>query len=231
VHGSPGNTGSQGNTKTPQGNTPKKSFWARLQDFMTGTSGLITSIAAIVVAISTIVGVLVHGSGQRSPTAPTITAQGVTAATTRQASAPHVQGTSSTPSQTTTAPPTAAARVQWGPGSLVISNDGTLLSGVPPISDTSNASTVGDVYSGGNSIQPFAGTTLALWTSGGQPTAQQCANLVTTQADGSGVNVVPGSVVCVVTGEGPIAIIDVTSFSSDGISIETKTTVWDLPGA
>jgi hypothetical protein len=219
VHESPGNTG------TSQEKKPEKSFWAKLQDFMTGTSGLITSLAAIIVAISTIVGVALHGSSQPSPTVPAV--PGTAAASPQQTGTPQARDTSAAPLPSAT----ASARVQWGPGSLVISNNGTLLSSVPPVSDTHNTSDVSDVYSGGNSIQPFAGTTLALWASGGRPTAQQCSNLVTTQADGSGVNVVAGSVVCAVTAEGPIAIIDVTSFNSDSSSIETSTTVWDLPGS
>ena len=79
---------------------------------------------------------------------------------------------------------------------------------------------------------PFSGTTLVLWTAKEQPTAKQCQYLATTQGDpGQGINVVPGSVVCAVTSEGPVAIMRVTSIDATKNDIDTRTTVWDLAGS
>jgi hypothetical protein len=112
---------------------------------------------------------------------------------------------------------------------LLITNNGTSLSTVPP---GNFQDLVGDVYSGGSSIYPFAGTTLLLWTGNGQPTAQQCQYLATNQGTPEqGVNVVSGSVVCAVMAEGPIAIMDVVSLNMANSTTETRTTVWDLPGS
>ena len=83
---------SPGNTGTSQQKKLEKSFWVKLQDFMTGTSGLITSLAAIIVAISTIVGVALHGSSQPSPTVPA--APRTAAASPQQTGTPQAGDTS-----------------------------------------------------------------------------------------------------------------------------------------
>lgn len=183
----------------------------KLRDFVTSTAGLMTGLATIVTAAATIAGVLLDGNSSEPaihhPATPTA------AITT---------GTRIPPSAS------AAARIQWGPGDLLITNDGTSLSSVPP---GNNEAVVGDIYTGGPGFYPFSGTTLVLWTANGPPTAQQCQYLGTTQGDpGQGVNVVPGSVVCAVTSEGPIAIMHVISIDLANSTVETMTTVWDLPG-
>jgi hypothetical protein len=191
------------------------SGWSKLRDFVTSTAGLVAGLATIMTAAAAIAGVVAHGRSQperaapHSPTRPAIT-----------------RGTTKTDSQLASS---AKARIQWGPGDLLITNDGTSLSTVPP---GNNEDVVGDIYSGGTSFNPFAGTTLVLWTANAKPSAQQCQYLATTQGmPGQGVNVVPGSVVCIVTAEGPIAIIRVTSLDAADNTIETRATVWDLPGS
>jgi hypothetical protein len=211
--GSPGTVEPENKNEPDQSKNDKKSSWVRLRDFVTSTAGLMTGLATIVTAAATITGVLWHGSAKLSPSPTTIPSQ----------------GTTTIPAQGTATSSPEEARIQWGPGSLLLTNNGTSLTNVPPGNDEQ---VVGDVYVGGNSIEPFAGTILALWTSSGRPTAQQCSNLTTTQgAPEQGVNVVPGSVVCAATSEGPIAIIDVISFNVTASTIETRTTVWDLPGS
>jgi hypothetical protein len=122
-----------------------------------------------------------------------------------------------------------SARIQWGPGNLLITNNGTSLSTSPP---GSVQGFVGDVYGGGDGIYPFGGTTLLLWAGKGQPTPQQCQELAVTQGNpGQGISVVPGSVVCAITAEGPVAIIQVISTNAANYTIETRTTIWDLPGS
>jgi len=186
---------------------------SKLRDFVTSTAGLVTGLATIVTATATIVGVLWHGSSQAPPEKSHSGAQ-----------SPSSQATDSA---VHAAP--EKARVQWGPGDLLLTNNGTSLSTVPP---GNIQGFIGDVYTGYSTVSPFAGTTLVLWTDNGQPTAQQCQYLATTQGNpGQTVNVVPGSVVCAVTAEGPIAIIHVISVDMANATIETRTTVWDLPGS
>lgn len=121
------------------------------------------------------------------------------------------------------------ARIQWGPGDLLITSNGTSLSTSPP---GNVQGFIGDVYGGGDAIYPFAGTTLLLWTGNGQPTAQQCQELAVTQGnEGQGVSVVPGSVICAITAEGPVATIQVLSTDVANATTETRTTIWDLPGS
>jgi hypothetical protein len=111
---------------------------------------------------------------------------------------------------------------------LLITNNGTSLTNVPP---GNYQDIVGDIYSGGSGISPFDAN-LVLWTSNGQPTAQQCQYLSTTQGDpGQSVNVVPGSVVCAMMTGGIVAIIKIISINSADSTIETRTTVWDLPSS
>jgi hypothetical protein len=189
----------------------KASLISRLRDFVTSTAGIATGLATIVTAIATIAGVL--SLGGRQPR------HAVTQSST-------IGGTVS-PSVTTSSVSSVAARIQWGPGDLLITNDGTSLSSVPP---GNGEGTVGDIYVGGSGFSPFAGTTLVLWRSSTSPTPQQCKYLAVTQGDpGQSVNVVSGSVVCAVTSEGPIAIMRVMSVDLPNYTIETKTTVWDLP--
>jgi hypothetical protein len=204
-------TESPGTAQAGQANQEEKSSWAKFRDFVTSTAGLVTGLATIVTAAATIIGVLWNGSNHASPAVSHTSSQGAPA-----------QPTESTANASPEKP-----RVQWGPGSLLITNNGTSLSTVPPSNDQE---IVGDVYASYSSIEPFAGTTLLLWTENAQPTAQQCQYLAQTQGNpGQGVNVVPGSIVCAVTAEGPIAIINVTSLDDVNATIETRTTVWDLP--
>lgn len=207
--------GSARNDPSGQNDGHTASWWSKLRNFVTSTAGLITGLATIVTAAATIAGVVAHGRSQPERTVPhSVTRHATTRATTTAGTQPVSS---------------AKARMQWGPGDLLITNNGTSLSTVPP---GNNEDVIGDIYSGDSGFYPFAGTTLVLWTANTQPTAQQCQYLATTQGTtGQGVNVVPGSVVCAVTAEGPIAIIRVTSLDATDYTIETSTTVWDLPGS
>jgi hypothetical protein len=205
--------GSSRSGPSDQNHSNTTSLGRRLRDFVTSTAGLMTGLATIVTAIATIAGVLLHGKD--SPRHSVHLPASPTAATTAAASLPPADS--------------GSARIQWGPGNLLITNAGTSLSNVPP---GNNAGVVGDIYTGDSGFNPFSGTTLVLWTAKEQPTAQQCQYLATTQGDpGQGVNVVPGSVVCAVTSEGPVAIMRVTSIDAANYDIDTRTTVWDLPGS
>jgi hypothetical protein len=196
-----------------QNHSNTTSLGRKLRDFVTSTAGLMTGIAAIVTAAATITGVLLNGNNSPVQTIhrPATPTTGTTAPTRPSPAA------------------SATARIQWGPGDLLVTNDGTSLSSVPP---GNPEGVVGDIYAAGSGFSPFSGTTLVLWTAIAQPTAQQCQYLATTQGNpGQGVNVVPGSVVCAVTSEGQIAIMRVISINAANYAIETKTTVWDLPGS
>jgi len=192
---------------------PEASPVQKLRDFMTSTAGIVTALATIVTATATILGVLHHGKSQAQQTGP------LTTATT----------TSVWPNTSASQPSSMSVRIRWGPGNLLVTNNGTSLSNVPP---GNYKDVVGDIYSGNSGILPMADTILLLWTSGGQPTPQQCQYLSTTQGDpGQGVNVVPGSVVCAVVADQTIAIMKVKAIDPASATIETRTTIWNLPAS
>lgn len=150
-----------------------------------------------------------------------------------------VSGAASTSSQTaapvaatvaTSAAPTASGpspRIQWGPGNLVITNDGADFSSVPPVSDAHS----GDLYSAGASLSSLWDTRLAVWTGAAAPPAQQCGEFISTQAAGGLITVNPGTVVCAETTDNVMAIMKVTSVNGNDGSIATQTTVWDMPAS
>src|SRR6266702_2904978 len=111
---------------------------------MTSAAGIVTALATIVTAIATISGVLYHGKSKVQTPTPVFTK--ATAGARTATSFPQ--------------PNSANARIQWGPGNLLITNDGTSLTSVPP---GNYQNVVGDIYGGDSSIAPFAGTTLVLW--------------------------------------------------------------------
>jgi hypothetical protein len=157
-----------------QANQEKKSSWTKFCGFVTSTAGLVTGLATVVTAAATIIGVLWHGSNHASPAV----------------SHPTSQATPAQPTESTASASPEKPRVQWGPGSLLITNNGTSLTAVPLAMSSKSA---GDVYVSCSRIEPFGGATLLLWAENAQPTAQQCQYLAHTQGNpGQGVNVVPG---------------------------------------
>ncbi|MFJ4152780.1 hypothetical protein ACIP10_35125 [Streptomyces galbus] len=67
---------------------------------------------------------------------------------------------------------------------------------------------------------------LALWTGSTMPNRQECSDLLSTQG-GTRVEVKKGTVVCVRTDEGRVAVLTITSTSSDDDTGDTaQVTVW-----
>ncbi len=92
---------------------------------------------------------------------------------------------------------------------------------VPPKSDSSHF----DVSLGLVSPPQIDGS-LALWTGSGMPNRQQCSDLLSTQGM-QRVEVKKGTVVCLQTEEGRIAVLTITSTSNDFDTGEmAQVTVW-----
>ncbi len=192
----------------------KRATWAqRIRRFFTTLPGFMTGLAAVVTATATIVATL-SGGGSGGNGGGSASSSG--------------SGSSGTPTSATSTGMTAAGpRIQWGPGAMLITNNGTDLGSIPPNDDAGP----GDVFDGGGLSGVGPSTKLALWPNTGTPTPQQCLTLDQTQSVTGGVSVHPGSVVCVETSGGLIAIISVTAVDDGNLIIHTETTVWIMPGS
>ena len=187
----------------------------RIRRFFTTLPGFMTGLAAVVTATATIVAAL-HGSG--GGTGSGAGGRG------ESAGAP---SSGSGDATATTGAQSAAPRIQWGPGAMLITNNGTDLGSVPPNDDARP----GDVFDGDRLAGVGPSTRLALWPNTGSPTPQQCLSLDQTQATTGGVSVHPGSIVCVETASGLIAIIHITAVDDTNLIFHTETTVWIMPGS
>ncbi|WP_281154671.1 hypothetical protein [Streptomyces sp. HYC2] len=106
-------------------------------------------------------------------------------------------------------------------GLVRISSSWLNLDVVPPKSDSSHF----DVSLGLVSPPQIDGS-LALWTGSGMPNRQQCSDLLSTQGM-QRVEVKKGTVVCLQTEEGRIAVLTITSTSNDFDTGEmAQVTVW-----
>jgi len=201
--------------------TPKNdddALTTKFRRFMTSLPGLLTGLAAVITATATIVGVLAHGS---NPAPNPISTR----------SAPAAPSSVNASSANASA---SGAKLEWT-GSLLITNDGTDLTSVPPVSDAKNDTTgLAVVYSEGNGIAPLWGTQLAVWSGNSMPTPQQCVSLDTSQSSGADVPVAVGSMVCALIANGPsgpLAIIHVTGINESNLTIETQTSLYTLSGS
>ncbi|HXC85255.1 MAG TPA: hypothetical protein VNV62_25720 [Trebonia sp.] len=214
--------------------TPKNNddtLTTKFRRFVTSLPGFLTGLAAVITATATIVGVLAHGS---HPTPNRVSASSAPAA-------PSSVNASSANANASTPPPASAsnasasgAKLEWT-GSLLITNDGTDLTSVPPVSDAKNDTTgIAVVYSVGNGIAPLWGTQLAVWKGNSMPTPQQCISLDTSQSSGGDVLVAVGSTVCALIANGPagpLAIIHITGIDESNITTETQTSLYTLSGS
>ena len=202
-----------------------RTTWARrLRRFFTTLPGFMTGLAAVVTATATIVATL-HGSSGNSGNSGG-NGGGSSSGSGGGTASGSTGAAGSTPSAGTTVPTPAAPRIQWGPGAMLITNNGTDLGTIPPNDDA----LPGDVYDGGQLSGVGQSTKLALWPNTGSPSPQQCLSLDQTQAVTGDLSVHPGSIVCVETASGLIAIIHVTAVDDGSLVIHTETTVWIMPG-
>jgi len=198
-----------------------KAAKTRLRAFFTSVPGFMAGLATVVTATVTIFSTLDSHGTTNPHAANAATPQMQTTALPATGTA---TGTTAAVATTGTAGG-ASPRIQWGPGSLEITNGGTDFSSVPPVSDAHG----GDLYSGGSTLSGLWGAQLAVWTGPVAPTARQCSNLVSTQSTGGTVTVNPGTIVCAQTTSGLVAIMTVTSVNENSYSTDTETTVWDMP--
>lgn len=178
--------------------------------------GALAAAASALVAFLTFV--RPHGSAPPPSPAPTASSP-----------APRGSGGSGGSGQPSSAPGPAVSGqdvVRWH-GLLRIPLEGVYLDQNPPkATDGANW----DVAAGdsntllGDSL--VNGQGIALWTAGGQPTRKQCADQVDTQGQ-QVLAVRVGSMVCVKTQQGRVALLVVKSIGSD-YTDEADTTVWEL---
>lgn len=198
-----------GNDNHPQKRHPYLFYWL--------TGGLATIVAAII-------GISVTHSSTGSVSNPRPSESAPVSPGSPLA------GTSYTP------PPSPTPEKQWGPGTIRITASVSAdLDSVPP--NTGNNVTGDDIYLDYNALplgyRIISKTNEALWTSPGTPDAHDCANLISTQGIGftTPLTVKQGSIVCVKTDQGNIAILTVQRLvpsSSDPADV-LEATVWTLP--
>jgi hypothetical protein len=137
----------------------------------------IVAVSAVVSVLLTLVVVLIvtrHNPSSGSPQASSTSTGPAEAEPSSSPAADATPAHSQTP-----APRAGGAAIQWGPKQLWITNGGTDLTTDPPLSNAQSSGdpSIGQIYSSGDSISPFAQTPRAVWTSSGQPTASQCRYL------------------------------------------------------
>jgi len=179
--------------------------------FFTSLPGVMTGLAAVVTAGATIVGILFPHQSSDDRASPVATP-----------SAPG-SSTAATPSATASTPRAVQVgfRRLWGPAPLVVSNDGTDLTGIPP------RNTGGlDLYDDGSGFGPMSGTRLAVWTGSTAPTPEQCLDVVQSQSSGADVQTPVGTTVCALTSAGELAIIRVLSLDTGSAFARTETSIW-----
>jgi len=116
--------------------------------------------------------------------------------------------------------------VRWH-GSITIGWFGIELDALPPTANTGTGSSTirdqsGELTSGNN------GGTYAQWTGSSAPTYDQCHNWVLTNGNNSSpLPLTSGMQICVLTGSGRTAYVNITSLSSDGSAAHAQATVWN----
>jgi hypothetical protein len=187
----------------------------RIVKFFTSIPGFMTGLAAVVTATAAITTALIH-TGSPAAQPPPTPAGADTAITGTPA--PSVTG------QATPAAVSLPKRL-WGPGTLVITNSGTDIHSVPPISNSSSS----DIHSDGTDLWPD-NSQLAVWTGSSLPSPQQCLYLIRTQGTGADVAAPARTIVCAQTSENTLAIIQVQSIDiSLNFPVTTQTTIYAIP--
>jgi hypothetical protein len=204
-----------------KGSDEKEKSPSRLLKFFTGVPGFMAGLATVVTATAAITTVLIHSDSSATGSPPNAS-PGARAAT--DPAAP----TSLSPSASTADNSSSSTRL-WGPAALVLTNDGTDLHSIPPISDALNGSP--DVYDGGSGLAPMNQSILVVWTGSSSPTPQECLDLIRTQAIGASVSVTTGTTVCIETSENTLAVVRVTEPDFDGSDYDmmTQTTIYAIP--
>jgi hypothetical protein len=189
---------------------------SRIVKFFTSIPGFMTGLATVVTATAAITTALVHSSPSRAQQSPPATPAGTQAAT-------------STGGPAATSEASSTPKRLWGPGTLVITNSGTDIHSIPPISDASSS----DIHDDGTDLWPDNNAQLAVWTGSSLPTPQQCLYLIRTQGAGVNVAAPARSIICAQTSENTLAIIQVQSIDiSLNYPMTTLTTIYAItPGS
>ncbi|MFC5924147.1 serine/threonine-protein kinase [Micromonospora vulcania] len=164
-----------------------------------------------------------NSSNADQPTNSPAAAQSATG--TPPASPPASQVSPAPTTSGATTPGTAGApRVQWT-GMVRINDHGIDLDTVPPAVDPAEWEDVDAArsYSGG----PLGTEKIAKWTGAGEPTPQQCRELVLTQGTDQ-LNVANKEVFCLRTSQARMALLVITATSGNtGTGVWATATVWE----
>jgi len=109
--------------------------------------------------------------------------------------------------------------------------DGLELDAIPPMSGAGGSSDVGFEWRETAVVYGVLSVKVALWTGSAAPSQSDCSSLVTTQGVSSfegSVKVKPGSIVCVITGDGRTASLQIVSTHKDPDFAMVNATVWEL---
>jgi hypothetical protein len=198
-------TNEPGNDNHPQNRHPYWFFWL--------TAGLATIVAAII-------GISVTHSSTGSSSNP-----GSSKSAPVSPSSPSATPASTPPPGPGPTAPTSTM-VRWH-GPITIGWFGIELDALPPTANTGTGSSTirdqsGELTSGNN------GGTYAQWTGSSAPTYDECHNWVLTNGNNSSpLPLTSGMQICVLTGSGRTAYLNITSLSSDGSAAHAQATVWN----
>jgi hypothetical protein len=139
--------------------------------------------------------------------------------------------TASSPQAVTNAGSTVAGAAPAVQFSGTVRLDGLKLDPIPPVSGAGGSSDVGFEWRDTSVVYGVLSVKVALWVGSTAPSEEDCSSLVTTQGVSSfegSVTVKPGSIVCVITGAGRTASLQILSTHQNPDFAMVNTTVWEL---
>jgi len=202
-----------------------------------GASSLVTAVAVVVAVLlwpsspaSTNSGGQGDQGGVGSSVAPTsVTQPSNTTTSTSGASANSVLAS-------TASGAAGSEPVQWH-GQVLISSSSVDLDSVPVNNGATSHVSIYDSSTGfgnapyGLSALPYGSMTLAVWSGSTPPTRSQCYDEVSSQGANE-VSVADGTMVCVITVDGRVALVQVTDDQAEsGEAIMAEVTVWSQVGS
>ncbi|MGW0803310.1 protein kinase domain-containing protein [Nonomuraea sp. NPDC002799] len=143
-------------------------------------------------------------------------------------STPQSSGQTTTPPASSTPEPSTppAEKVQWS-GTIRFNDDGIDLDTVPPAVDPSTPEDLREALSAPLSQLHSQDGMMRVWTEAGEPTPQQCREIVSTQGSDR-AKAVKGDYVCVITDEERVAVLKVVKFPTDFSGVVGTVKVWEL---
>lgn len=166
------------------------------------------------------------------PSAPPSTVP-PTVPSTVPSTAPATGTAPSSPSSEPTTPATEgtpeAAKVQWS-GTVRFNGDGIDLDPVPPRVNPGRSidEDVDEGLAAPSAVIGSASGMMAVWKETGEPSRDQCKELVLTQGNDRAGKLKKGDRVCVITGEERVALLEIRRFPEDFSGVVATVKVWEL---